>query len=264
MSWSRLDAELDRWTAAGRRATLWLRDDDACRSTPALSRLLSICEASGVPVALAAIPALIDRTLVDAVAAASTCTLLQHGFAHRNHAPTGERGSELGEHRPVDDCLAELADGLERMRVAGGGRFVPVLVPPWNRIAPAVVLRLAGIGLRGLSTFGPRSTAAAAPGLTRCNAHVDLIAWRRGRQFIGDEAAVLRLVAHLEARREHVADEAEPTGILTHHLDLDAAAWRFLDELFDRTRRHAAADWVDAATAFGLTVPVPATSARSA
>ena len=93
----------------------------------------------------------------------------------------------------------------------------------------------------------------------QCNTHVDLIAWRRGRAFIGAEAAIERLVAHLEARRESAVDPSEPTGILTHHLDLDAAAWQFLADLFARTPRIGGAAWIDAHTVFGTV-----TSARSA
>lgn len=38
--WDRLAAELDRWDAAGRRATFWWRDDDAVAPTPALDACL--------------------------------------------------------------------------------------------------------------------------------------------------------------------------------------------------------------------------------
>ncbi len=38
--WDRLERELDAWRAAGRPADLWCRDDDACRDSPALARLL--------------------------------------------------------------------------------------------------------------------------------------------------------------------------------------------------------------------------------
>jgi len=84
----------------------------------------------------------------------------------------------------------------------------------------------------------------------QCNAHVDLIAWRRDRAFIGAEAAIDRLVAHLRSRREGAVDAAEATGILTHHLDLDAAAWQFLADLFARTRRHGGAKWLDVDAVF--------------
>jgi hypothetical protein len=40
-----------------------------------------------------------------------------------------------------------------------------------------------------------------------------------------------------------------PTGLLTHHLVFDAAAWRFVAELLARTRRHPAARWVGVAEA---------------
>jgi len=63
----------------------------------------------------------------------------------------------------------------------------------------------------------------------------------------------------LKARREGSADATEPSGILTHHLDLDAGAWEFLAELFARTREHDAAAWIDAHTAFDAVI-----SARSA
>jgi hypothetical protein len=184
-------------------------------------------------------------------------TTLQHGYAHRNHAPPGERNWELGSHRPVDDVVAELKSGQSELARRFGHRFLPVLVPPWNRIDPAVVARLPEAGFGGLSTFGAR--AAGDPPLVQCNTHVDLIAWRRGKAFIGMDVAIARLVAHLKARREGEGDPVEPTGVLTHHLDLDGDAWPFLEELFARTKAHRGATWIAAETAFR-----PVTCARSA
>ena len=58
----------------------------------------------------------------------------------------------------------------------------PVFVPPWNRIAPALLPRLRALGFRGLSTFrrSPRR-AQPAPGLAQINTHLDPIDWRGGR-----------------------------------------------------------------------------------
>ena len=249
-AWQRLDAELDLWRAAGRRADLWCRDDDACRDSPALDRLLERARDTEVPVALAVIPAQVEPGLVDAVAQARFATVVQHGYAHRNHAPPGTRNWELGIHRPVTQTLAELATGRASLASRFGGRFRPVLVPPWNRIDPLVVERLPDAGFSGLSTFGPRTAAKPVSGLLQCNTHVDLIAWRRDRAFIGVAAAIDRLVVHLESRRQGAVDPAEPTGILTHHLDLDAAAWEFLADLFARTRDHGGATWLDVDAVF--------------
>jgi len=263
-AWQRLDDELSAWRDGGHRATLWCRDDDACRDTPALRRLLAVARAGEVPVALAVIPAVLEPGLADAVVATNVATVVQHGYAHRNHAPPGARKCELGADRPPGFVVAELDEGRARLALHFGERFVAVLVPPWNRIAPDVVARLPGGGFCGLSTFGPRRSARTAPDLVQCNTHVDLIAWRAGRTFIGAEHAIARLVENLRAQREGLADPAEPTGILTHHLDLTDDAWQFLTELFARTRNHDAAGWVDVNAAFGCDAAASLTSDRSA
>jgi len=217
-----------------------------------LRRLLEIARAENVPIALAVIPAALEPSLADAVAEFALATIVQHGYAHCNHAPSGTRNCELSAHRPVAESVAELAQGRVRLVREFATRFTAVLVPPWNRIDAEVVARLPEAGFSGLSTFGPRARAYAASGVSQFNTHVDLIAWRRGRAFIGVDAAIDRMVGHLRARRDGNADPAEPTGILTHHLDLNDAAWPFLAELFARTRAHAAAEWLDVNNVFGL------------
>ena len=236
---------------------MWCRDDDACRDSPALRRLLEIAATARIPLALAVIPALVEDSLVDRVENAPALTILQHGYAHRNHAPAGERNWELGDHRPIEDVVAELEKGRSELARRFGRRFLPVLVPPWNRIDARVANRLPDAGFDGLSTFGVRTSET--PAIVQRNTHVDLIAWRRGRLFIGQEAAIERLVAHLGARREGRADATEPTGILTHHLDLDGGAFSFLEELALRTQAHGGATWIAAEAVFR-----PAISVRSA
>lgn len=262
--WDALARELDAWAAAGRCATLWCRDDDACRATAALERLLAVIGPARIPLALATIPAALDLSLADVVAAHPLVTVVQHGYAHRNHAPVGERSCELGVHRGLRACVDELGRGREVLAETFGGRFLPVLVPPWNRIHPDVVAALPDAGLAGLSTFGPRPRRAAAAGLVQCNTHVDLIAWRSGRTFIGAARAVGRLVEHLAARRAHAVDATEPTGLLTHHLDSGPEAWAFLEVLFGRTREHPGAQWLDARSAFAFAAAeaFPVTSGR--
>ena len=264
--WRRLDEELDAWSACGRQAMLWWRDDDACRDSAALTRLIDIAQAAGVPVALAAIPAVLEPSLIAAVARASVATVVQHGYAHFNHAPPGARSWELGAHRPVALTLAELAVGFGDLQRSFGERFAPVLVPPWNRIDAAVIAELSAAGFRGLSTFGPRATPSPTPGLLQCNTHVDIIAWRRDRAFIGIAAAIDRTVEHLRSRREGNGnvDPQEPTGLLTHHLDLGDAAWQFLADFLPRTRAHGAL-WLDVDAVFDMHVAAGSvTSSRSA
>ena len=82
------------------------------------------------------------------------------------------------------------------------------------------------------------------------NAHIDLVAWRGGRGFIGEGEALGALVGHLRARRERRSDPDEPTGILTHHLVQDEETGVFLGRLVDVTRAHSAARWLGADEVF--------------
>jgi hypothetical protein len=249
VTFDRLDDELARWADVGRVATLWWRDDDAVAMTRALAPLLELARAHEVPVALAVVPALLEGSLVATVAPAPQCSIVQHGYAHRNHAPAGAKPRELGVERPLEVVVAELGSGRDRLRTAFGPRFEPVLVPPWNRIDPHVVAELPALGFVGLSTFGPRTCRDAAPGLPCCNAHADPIAWRDGRRFVGAAHALDAVLDHLARRRRGTVDPDEPTGMLTHHLVFDAEAWRFVGELLARTCHHPAVRWVSIADA---------------
>ena len=258
--WALLARELDQWHACGRRATLWWRDDDAVRHSDALARLFAIACEQRVPVAIAAIPATCDASLVSAVSACREATVVQHGYAHVNHARAGERSSEFGAARSLRERADELARGHSRLVDSFGARFAPVFVPPWNRYGADLVAMLPASGLSGLSAFDSRSSARPAAGVVQVNTHVDPIAWRRGRAFIGAESAVGRVVLHLRARRVGAVDADEPTGLLTHHLAFDDPAFAFIAELFARTRQHAAVTWLDVRQAFGSENAV--TSAR--
>ena len=249
--WQLLDDELRAWD--GRDVTLWWRDDDACAASPRLARLLAIARGHGVPVGIAAVPAALEESLLDAIDASAGAVVIQHGYAHRNHAPAGERSAELGAHRPLDARRDELCAGTERLRKLFGRHFKPVLVPPWNRIAADLVTALAATPLRALSCFGPRTSATPAPGIAQANTHVDPIAWRRGRVFIGADEALARIVAHLRARRLAQVDADEPTGLLTHHLACDDAMFEFVDALCARTLRHSNLRWLGVDEVFPIT-----------
>jgi hypothetical protein len=127
-----------------------------------------------------------------------------------------------------------------------------VLVPPWNRIAADLVAALPAMPLRALSCFGPRASAAPAPGIVQANTHVDPIAWRRGGVFIGGDEARARIVEHLRARRLAQVDADEPTGLLTHHLVFDDAMFEFVDALCARTLQHAHVRWLGADEVFKI------------
>ncbi len=58
-----------------------------------------------------------------------------------------------------------------------------------------------------------------------------------------------RLTGLLRSRRRH-GRWGEPIGLLTHHLDHDEAAWRFLDDLLLFAPLRDAALWPEASVLF--------------
>lgn len=230
---------LDDLANRGQQAVLWWRDDDAVRPTAALDRLLVLSSRWQVPVTLAVIPEPTGPALAEHLSQSTIANVAVHGWRHQNHAPPGEKKQELGSHRPQVQVLTELAQGLARLHALHGPRLVPVLVPPWNRIAPGLLPGLAGCGFQALSVFGP-----ARPGPIRCiNTHVDLMDWHGtgGGRATGDLLTDLAGAITAAARK---GSNPEPIGILSHHLVHDAQAWRFLDVVFDLTRDHPGCRWV--------------------
>lgn len=217
--WTALEREVDAWRAAGREATLWWRDDDAAEPSPALSRLLAL-RPPGCPLGLAVIPACAKAFVARELS--GPVDVLVHGFAHANHAAPEVRKSEYPAGRVAVD---ELRAGRERLEAIFGDRVLPVFVPPWNRMGNDAAAALPAAGYRMLSGYRGRPEGP----LPRLDTHVDLVDWRGGRRFAGAGTVLGALVGALAARRSAV--DPSPSGVLSHHLVHDAAAWRFLEDL---------------------------------
>lgn len=254
-SWDALGRELDLWRDAGRTADFWWRDDDAIAPSIALERLLSLSRAHSAGLGLAVIPGHCEADLAPALAEAAhgssaEIAVLQHGIAHENTAPAGAKKTELSSTLPISEALKGLKSGQKRLSDLFGARLLPVLVPPWNRIAPEVIAELPSCGFSGLSTYKARAQPQPAPDLLQVNTHADLLRWKPERGFLGETEVLTLLQEHLQARRENRADAAEPTGILTHHLVHDAATWVFLDQLLGWLNDHPATKFLAPSEAF--------------
>jgi peptidoglycan/xylan/chitin deacetylase (PgdA/CDA1 family) len=231
--------ELDRWQQAGKVAQFWLRDDDAVEPTAPLDRLLDLSAAFSVPLTLAVVPAHTGEALADRLRREPLCSVAVHGWSHRNYAGPDEKKQELGRHRPAADVLGELKEGFDRLAELHGERFVPMLVPPWNRIDTALLPQLAGLGYQALSVYGPETPAA----LPLINAHVDVMDWhgtRGGRD-------PMALAGEIAARLRFMFDHCGAMGLLTHHLVHDEAVWDFMTALFAFTADHPACRWTPVA-----------------
>ncbi|MBM3489687.1 MAG: hypothetical protein FJX68_04440 [Alphaproteobacteria bacterium] len=250
--WQGLAQELALWRQAGRIATFWWRDDDAGPLEPALERLLALRASLSLPLALAAIPAVTEPELAQRLAAEDEIVVLQHGWRHRNLAGAGRRKAEFGADRPVFERLSDVALGRAQLLAQFGERFLPVFVPPWNRIGDDLLPFLKNAGMVGLSRYRGRAKPSPAPGLTESNCHVDPVAWTGHRGFVGRAEAVRQMVGHLSARRTGAADPDEPTGILSHHRQFDAACWEFVENLLRMLRQCDEAHWLSARRMFSV------------
>ena len=222
MNWREFEAH-----CAEHRPKFWWRDDDAGAVTPQLKRLLSLSK--DVALALAVVPEAAEPALFDLLH--DGVTVIQHGTDHRNRAAPGEKKTEYPASEPNAQALARIARGQERLRALAGKRFFPVLAPPWNRLRKDLADQLASIGVRGVS--GYRASGAG-------HTQVDVVAWRRGKRFIGEQQAFEAALAG-----------TQPVGWLTHHAVHDEETWRFLERLLGlKTVR-----WVSVREAFSYTAP---------
>jgi hypothetical protein len=238
VSWRHFEEELARWRGAGRVPDFWWRDDDAGPASPALARLLALARGSGVPLALAIVPANADPAVLAGLDAGVSA--IQHGTDHVNRAGQGEKKTEFPAAEAATEAVARLSRSLGILRQQAPERFVPVLAPPWNRLPERLIPHLGTAGYAGISRYGARGAAEPCPRLRQVNTHVDIIAWRGDRGFVGEQAALAAAARHLAARRSGAVDGDEPTGLLTHHLCHDEGAWRFLERLFAFTRARGA------------------------
>jgi peptidoglycan/xylan/chitin deacetylase (PgdA/CDA1 family) len=241
--WQPVRAELDLWLAAGQRASLWLRDDDAMAPSDALERLLDACRHHSVPLLLCVIPLRAEDDLAIRMADEPGVDIAVHGAWHRNHAPPGRKSEEMAAERGRETLLTDLTTARSRLMEMFGPRAGDWYVPPWNRISRQVAALLPHVGFKALSCFGDADQSG--PGLRQFNTHVDLIDWRSSRSGRSEAWVAACLAGELAKAR---LSGFRPVGVLTHHLDHDDAAWASLAGLLNVASQHPAVCWVSATT----------------
>lgn len=240
--WQPLRDELSRWINANRSIRFWLRDDDAVEPTDALERLLTLSNKYEVPLLLAVIPSLAGAPLAERLKVEHLATVAVHGWSHVNHANTGEKKQELGAHRALETALAELAEGQSRIQELFPEQALPILVPPWNRIDPALLPHLNSLGFSALSVFGTPKNSQTDH-IPVVNTHVDLMDWHGTRGCRDHGELVNEIVGEMRNRFD---GEDSTIGILAHHLVHDESAWIFLQTLFEVIAGTGGGRWVSA------------------
>ncbi len=222
---------------------VWWRDDDAGRHDARLDRLLELAATDDRPLGLAVVPAWLDAATTARALAVPSVHVLQHGWAHADHAAAGAKSIELGGTLALDVLRDRLKAGASRLLAAFGERFLPVMVPPWNRIDTPGLAALAGLGFRALSTFA-EDRRGRAHDLVQANTHVDLIDWQ-GTRRMKPEAALLGEIDRLMAQPDR-----RVLGLLSHHLEMSLDDMARLRQLLTHLDAHRRCRWADLPTLF--------------
>jgi predicted glycosyltransferase len=238
--WRPLSSAIGRAHEAGWEPAFWWRDDDAVADTPALRRLLALSRRYRSPIAVAVIPKLAEPGLEEALETWPDAAALVHGLFHRNHAHAGEKKAEFGQQRPLSMVADDARAALMLAREICPAKLLPVFVPPWNRIAPALVPILSKLGFRGLSTFLDRERPTV-DGLLQVNTHLDPVDWRGTRSARSPDALIAETAAAVGRRLAGLADRGEPIGLLTHHGQHDEPVWTVCEALLEHLARHEVA-----------------------
>lgn len=225
--WRPLRQELALWRQEGRVLPIWWRDDDAIEVTKPLESLISLADLVGVPVHLAVIPRDATQKLADRIVPTRAVIPVVHGWGHESHTLPPLKKAEFGATRNRDAAAVDIRNGLARLHTLFGDRLAKMFVPPWNRIDPELMPVLAKAGYSAVSTYLPRKSAMAAPGLMQINTHIDPIYWRGTRGLVDPDTLIAQIVQLLSDRRNDVNGNEEPLGYLTHHLVHDADIWAF-------------------------------------
>ncbi len=224
-------------TTNGSEVAFWWRDDDAGRYSNQLEWMLELAASTRIPLGLAVVPALLDAATVSRVLAAPEVFVLQHGWAHANHAMVGEKSIELGGSLDWQSGCVQLENGRLALRAAFGDRFLSVMVPPWNRIDDQFMRNLSAVGYSGVSTFAD-DRRGISHHLIHVNTHIDLVDWQGGRRMKGLDT-IKGEIATL--RKKNCINSV---GILTHHLEMTPENMKQLARLFGHMDGLSNCHWV--------------------
>ena len=203
-------AELNAWTHAKMTAALWWRDDDAALPCVELDHLIRLTDEYAVPCSLAAIPLRAGEPLRETISHAPHIWILQHGYSHKNHAPSGSGAWELGLHRPKSAVIEDLRNGMLKLSQLFKDRFVPVLVPPWNRMNSELLPYLPIMGFRGVSASYRKHGPVPPSDFRIADALCDVLTWKKKKaRFVGAEQCANDLIEHLRDKRTGIVDRSE-------------------------------------------------------
>ncbi|MEJ5299868.1 MAG: hypothetical protein WHS38_02645 [Thermodesulforhabdaceae bacterium] len=211
---------------------IFFRADDIGIPGVAFNALCKIFRYFEVPLALAVVPAWINKKRIDQLfqMASPSETLWswhQHGWRHTNWEKDGKK-AEFGPSRTENQKWQDLWKGLNKMKEIFGNAFVPVFTPPWNRISPEVFTLLYNLGFKAISTDQKKVTKQRSLRIFRI--YIDLHtrkASQKGSDF-----------DHLIEDCKQLFATSEPAGIMIHHNRMNLNAFLFIANFIEVARKN--------------------------
>ena len=242
MNFSRLENYLDTLEAP---RIYWWRDDDTGDDLDSLQRLLELRHEVSIPLVVSVVPLWASADCCSLLERTADTFVAQHGYDHSDHATQGEKSVELGGSVAPECVLDRVRQGQQSLKAHQWTSLLALLVPPWNRLSEEVIENLPDLGFKSLSTFA-KDRRGWRYGLEHINCHIDPIVWREGkRQMTADELIDVTI-------RQLEVNSDKPTGLLSHHLEMDDRAYELLAGYLKILSRHPNIECRDPSLIFGL------------
>lgn len=207
------------------RPLLFFRADDIGIGSHRFEQMIGCFRNHRLPLCLATVPAWLNEPRLNELRRLtgtkdSQWCWHQHGYRHRNFAPTGKK-QEFSALRDKDDLYTSLNRGKEKLERLLGPDFEPIFTPPWNRCSGETLEALVALGFSAVS----RSRGAqpeTPPQLPDFQVNVDL----HTRKETDPRQSLINLLTEIEQ-----ALASGLCGIMLHHQRMNGAALELLDIL---------------------------------
>jgi hypothetical protein len=119
------------------RKFLFIRNDDVWTLEKSFTDFFAIMYGLKIPVVYAVIPKLLEKSAAIFLRKAKEKTpdlidIVQHGYAHENHADAGQRKYEFGDNRTYQQQVYDIEAGIKIMKKWFGGLLTPGFIPPYH------------------------------------------------------------------------------------------------------------------------------------
>ncbi|MBL8013064.1 MAG: DUF2334 domain-containing protein, partial [Candidatus Omnitrophica bacterium] len=135
---------------------LFIRNDDVWNLDESFKSFFDFMLDQRIPVVYGVIPAMLKDDAAQFLRRAKKKSpklldIVQHGYAHRNHAPEGEHKYEFGSSRTYVEQLEDISRGMKIMRRSFGEFMTPGFVPSYHAYDTNTIRVLVKLGIPLLS-----------------------------------------------------------------------------------------------------------------